>query len=249
MKDKTEAYRFLSDLELYLNRKLPDYLSMSHQIPEIVKAAKEDPKQRHKVSSECAFLNYHVLPNLFNQVARWPGMDEEKARKSLLSEFYRNMREITSGTPARSVRHPFGKGLGVRASNVMNQWRGQAKGGRLVQSCPDFALRNPFPHKIVFEGKYFSKGNVGRAERELVTALYEAFFYRGLSYVPETKTHPAWDYDYACLLTFDASEKGDFLEAWESLDTDVKKGFWEGANIYVMILRGQEYTGEWKRRA
>jgi hypothetical protein len=57
--------------------------------------------------------------------------------------------------------------------------------------------------------------------------------------VPETKTHPAWDYDYACLLAFDASAEGNFLYAWESLDTSVKKGFWESANIYVMILRGQ----------
>lgn len=249
MKEKTEAYKFFRDLEGYLNSALPDHRDMFQRIPEIVATAKGDPKQRHKVASECAFLNHYVLPNIFKHISRWQGMDEEKARKSLLSEFYRNMKEITSGTPARSLRDPFGKALGVSATKVMSQWWGEAKGTKLIQSCPDFALRNPFPHKTVFEGKYFSKGSLGRAERELVTALYEAFFYRGLSYAPETKTHPAWDYDYACLLTFDASEKGDFLEAWESLDTDVKKGFWEGANIYVMILRGQEYTGEWKRRA
>jgi len=237
MDKKAEAYNYFRDLQAYLSNELPDCRAVFKRLAEIVAAAKSDPKQRHKVASECAFLNHYVLPNLFDHMSQWPGMDEEKARKSLLSEFYRNMKEITSGSPARSLRHPFGKALGVSAANVMSQWRGQNRGAKLIQSCPDFALRNPFQHKSVFEGKYFSKGSDAAAERELVSAIYEAFFYRALPYVPETKKHAAWDYDYACLLAFDASEKGSLLKAWESLDSAVKKGFWEGANIYVMILR------------
>jgi hypothetical protein len=42
----------------------------------------------------------------------------------------------------------------------------------------------------------------------------------------------------ACLFAFDATPEGHFLNAWSSLDSKVRKGFWEGANIYVMILRG-----------
>jgi hypothetical protein len=108
----------------------------------------------------------------------------------------------------------------------------------LTQSCPDFALRKPFAHSIVFEGKYFARGSKEYAARQLVADLYQAFFYRGLPSVEATKRgHPEWDYDYACLLAFDASPAGSLKDAWDSLGSSVKKSFWEGANIFVMIIR------------
>jgi hypothetical protein len=44
-------------------------------------------------------------------------------------------------------------------------------------------------------------------------------------------------YEYACLLAFDASPGGTLHQSWESLPATVKRGFWEGANVYSMILR------------
>jgi hypothetical protein len=119
----------------------------------------------------------------------------------------------------------------------MRQWK-SGRTNALKQSCPDIAIREPFPFKIVFEGKYFGKGNRVQAETALVTSVYQAFFYRALPYVPPHKTRPPWDYEYSCLLAYDASDDGSLQAAWKELPDTVRQGFWNGANIYVMILRG-----------
>jgi len=41
------------------------------------------------------------------------------------------------------------------------------------------------------------------------------------------------------MLAGDASEQGSLLRAWNQIPSKVKRGFWEGANIYVMIARHQ----------
>ena len=61
-----------------------------------------------------------------------------------------------------------------------------------------------------------------------------------LTYDRSDDNRPAWDYDYSCLFAYDASEDGTLLNVWNSLDNEVKAGFWEGANLYVMILRGKD---------
>lgn len=105
------------------------------------------------------------------------------------------------------------------------------------QSFPDLALRAPY--KIVFEGKYFRKGGVQAAKTEIVKGIYQCFFYLGLPKRPEEKDYLAWDYDYACYLACDATPDGTLQEAWSSVDPRVKKACWQGANIYVMILRSK----------
>ena len=49
------------------------------------------------------------------------------------------------------------------------------KGAFVTQSCPDFAFREPFPYKVVFEGKYFEKGGREWAQNELPALIYQAF--------------------------------------------------------------------------
>jgi hypothetical protein len=39
------------------------------------------------------------------------------------------------------------------------------------------------------------------------------------------------------MLAGDVSEEASLQRAWQAIPRAVKKGFWEGANIYVMILR------------
>jgi hypothetical protein len=184
-------------------------------------------------------LNHYVAQNLYDFISQQPGMDKNKARQALLSESYKQLPEISSGSPSRREPHPFKKVIGMTPKQVIKQWKGQAPGSPVVQSSPDLALRDPFPFKTVIEGKYFPKGGIEAAETILATNIYQAFFYLGLSYLPETKTHPAWDYNYACLLAYDATDEGHLLRAWEVLDPRVKRGCWEGANIYVMILQGK----------
>jgi hypothetical protein len=73
-----------------------------------------------------------------------------------------------------------------------------------------------------------------------VTGIYQAFFYGALPFVEAAKHRPAWDYDYACLLAYDGSPKGSLMAAWNSVNDATQKGFWKGAGVYVMIVRGEQ---------
>jgi hypothetical protein len=229
------AYSFFRALEQQLNATMPGPREMAKTIDEIVRVSKGGASERHKAFAEGAFLNHFVLPTLHRFVAEYPGMDPEKARESLLSESYRRMKKYASGSPARSAKHPFDKVVGVSAPGVIRRWKSATA---LIQSCPDLALRAPCPHHVVFEGKYFRRGGLGAAESALAADIYQAFFYRGLARLAATKTHPAWDYDYACVLAYDGTEDGALSRAWNGLRPKIGKGCWEGAGIYVMILRG-----------
>jgi hypothetical protein len=99
----------------------------------------------------------------------------------------------------------------------------------LTQSCPDFALRDPFPYSILFEGKYFPRGSPELAQRHLVTDICQPSFYRGLPRLAATKRHPEWNYDYACLMAYDASRAGTLTSAWKALPLETRRSFWEGA--------------------
>ena len=235
---KQGAYQFFKHLEHHLNQGIPSPVNTRREIDKVVRHAKRSPNERHKAFYEGAFLNHYVADLLHNFISKYPGMDPDKARQALLSESHKQIPLIASGPASRREPHPFKKVLGARSAEVIKQWKGQTPGSPVVQSCPDLALRCPFPYKVVFEGKYFRKGGIQAAESTLARDIYQAFFYLGLSYLPETKTHPAWDYDYACLLAYDATDEGSLLKAWEGIDPLVKRGCWEGANIYVMILRG-----------
>jgi len=235
---KTEAYQFLQDLGTAIVDAAPDASSMGRDIRQIIAAAKGDPQGKHLRNAEAAFLNSYVLPVLHEHLQSAGGLTKAQARDALLNEFYRGMPEISYRSPVSAKKHPFQKLLGSSAGAVYKRWTNQDKNYGLTQSCPDFALGSPFPHSIVFEGKYFSNGSADHAARELVRDIYEAFFYRGLPRVEASKRgHPKWDYDYACLLAYDASPNGTLLNAWDALPPSVKRSFWDGANIYVMILR------------
>jgi hypothetical protein len=234
--DKAAAFSFLGALERHLNNYLPAPAELAKEVAAIVQESKRSGSAPHTAFAEGAFLNVFVAPHLHEFLAKRLGTDD--ARLALLSEAYRRIPGYASGTPARPQLHPFSKVIGVQPRAVMKQWRTSGRRS-LVRSCPDLALRPPCQHKIVFEGKYFSTGGVSVAETALATGIYQAFFYRGLPSVPETSRRRGWDYDYACLLAYDTTEDGSLLKAWATLDRTVQRqGLWDGASIYVMILRG-----------
>lgn len=241
MSKKDSAFNFLRSLEEYLNSSIPGPYKISSEIKEIVEKAKSsiDNETPYLKRPEEAFLNSYVAPAIHKFLSTNIGLGGDGAKRAYLSENYRHIRDWATGTPARSKKHPFTKAVGNKPQLICEQWKGNGPGYPVVQSCPDMALRSPCPHKVVIEGKYFSKGGPQAAETALVTNIYQAFFYRALPYIPESPKHPAWDYDYACFLAYDATEKGWLKKAWELLDKRVKEGCWEGANIYVMILRGR----------
>ena len=163
-----------------------------------------------------------------------------KAQQAILSE-YKKMREkycCPASPPIRTIKHPFKKIMGVKPATIMQQWL-SGRDNALTQSSPDICIREPFPFTVLFEVKYFEKGGRDKAVTDLVTSIYQAFFYRGLLYVPSRKVkQAAWDYEFACMLAGDVSAEGSLQKAWETIPNEVKRGFWEGANIYVMIVRG-----------
>ena len=235
---KDQAREFLEELEKTLNRQLPGPADMESWIRSTVKAAKTDDKQKHLRLPEAAFLNGRALPVLFELLKSHAGLSGEQAQQALLSEYYRTTPDISRQSPIWWERHPFRKVLGTSASDIYQGWTHPEQGRALTQSCPDFSLRDPFPHSILFEGKYFSSGSLEYAQRELVKDIYQAFFYRGLPRLAATKKHPEWNYDYACLMAYDASRTGTLAAAWTALDPHTRLSFWEGANVYVMVLRG-----------
>ncbi|MGC1649905.1 MAG: hypothetical protein WA741_29115 [Candidatus Sulfotelmatobacter sp.] len=179
-----------------------------------------------------------ALPVVFGLLQTRSGLSLEQARRALLNEYHRTMPDISCQSPIRWERHPFRKVLGASASDIYRGWANPDTGHALTQSCPDFSLRDPFPHSILFEGKYFPRGSLEFAQRQLVALIYQAFFYRGLPRLAPNKKHPEWSYDYACLMAYDGSPGATLSSAWKELPARTQRSFWEGANVYVMILRG-----------
>ena len=233
----TDAYRFFRSLEQHLNEALPGPREVATNIADIVRTSKASRTNLHKSFPEGALLNHYVLPAIHRFVSQLNGMDSDRARESLLSESYHQMGEYASGTPARLSRHPFEKVIGASAQSVVRRWKSS---NPTVKSYPDLALRAPCLYRTVFEGKYFSRGGLTAAETALATNIYQAFFYRGLARLPEDPRRPAWDYEYACVLAYDATPDGAMLQAWDGLRPRIGKGCWEGAAIYVMILGGRK---------
>jgi len=235
---KADAHEFLQGLGKAILKFSPRWAGMELDIRRIVAAAKANDQQKHLRLPEAAFLNSYVLPVLHQYLQTAASLTKAEASEALLNEYHRTMPDISSRSPIRAKKHPFKKALGSSAEAIYKQWTDPTQNYGLTQSCPDFALGTPFPHSMVFEGKYFARGSQEYAAKQLVTDIYQAFFYRGLPRVDATKRgHPEWDYDYACLLAYDASPSGTLTAAWDALEAAVKKSFWDGANIYVMILR------------
>ncbi len=235
---KEQAHAFLRALEVKLNQRHPPPGELRGRIDAIVAEAKEDGSKRHLRGREYAFINVFVIPVIFGMLCEQPGMTQEDARHALLSESFRNVPEYSKASPARKSRHPFSKLINTDPTKIYQKWAGETEYLPLTQSCPDFAIQEPFAHKIVFEAKYFLEGSPATAQRELVANAYQAFFYLGL---PQDKTggeRPDWDYDYACLLAYDTSPTGTLRDAWKRISPEVRAGFWEGANVYVMIFPG-----------
>jgi len=244
IRDKADARAFLHDLAQSIAKGAPKGTAMERELRRMTTEAKLDAEKKHLKTPEAAFLNRFVVPVLFDQIRQHSKLTDSQAREALLNEYHRCMRDVSEKSPIRAKKHAFKKLIGSSPESIYNAWKDFPSGGGLTQSAPDFAVTHPFRHRIVFEGKYFARGSKKYAERELVKNIYQAFFYRGLPQVDATKRHPEWNYDYACLLAFDASPDGSLKSAWDELAPVVRNSFWEGANIYVMILGGEGQVPE-----
>jgi len=193
---------------------------------------------RPDVQREFYFSNIFVVPTIHHYLhdyllkqpfASTPPHD---ARTALLAEGYTTFRDKASGSPGSTFKQPFTKQFNTVGGIVKSWWN--ASEDSTVNAYPDFALRAPF--KVVGETKYFHKGGIDAAKSELVRGIYQCFYYRGLPRTNTTSNGSPWDYDYACLLAYDASGNGVLAKAWETINPKVKHACWNGANIFVMVL-------------
>ncbi len=230
------AFEEFAGIAAYLDERMPSPHEMRATIPRIVEESKTN-SNAHMRYPEGAFLNTYIAPHLNGYLLEQMGLNADEACRSLLSESYESLGGISSASPARQEKHPFHKEM-VGPASMLKIWHGEdlKKKEPATQPCPDLALRAPFPHACVVEGKYFVKETQRAAETELVKTIYEAAYYLGLPSLEETKTHPAWQYDYACVIAYDTSDTGVLIQAWRELDERVRSACWEGGNVYVMIL-------------
>lgn len=234
-----DAKKFLKNLCGYLAKHIRPPDEVRQHVANAVLEAKSTAKgsaARSEAFPEGAFLNKFVTRNIHDFLQREMHFTDDQAREALLSESFRSLPEISSGTPASTLKHPFTKVLGDGAPSIIRRWWNPSTKSGVHQSCPDIALRSPCPFKTVFEGKYFTRGGVDAAKTEIVAGIYQCFYYLALPRTEQTRERAGWDYDFACFLIYDATESGSVLTAWNHVKQEVSEGCWEGANIFVMIL-------------
>lgn len=243
--EKGKAKQFLEEMESFLATRLPPRTEVRATVDEEVARARSarlkgsDKTPRYISSPEGAFFKLLGVKYIFNFLVEKIEMSKEAARTVLLSETFRNCSGYSSDSPRSKEKHPFTKNE-ESIWNIVARWWNPTEKYVVQQSCPDLALGAPCQHSIVIEGKYFRKGGYKAAQSELVKDIYQCFFYRGLPHVPQSKTHPAWEYDYACLLAYDASDEGNLSIAWQEVNEKVVRGLWFGANIHVMVIRSKD---------
>lgn len=230
---KRGAYEFLSGLEAILNQKLPEAAAMKERMANIATQGTSPSQIRENI-----FL-YHILPLVSDYMQTIAGIGPSEARQSMLCEYHAKVPTLASGNCFRRLGHPFRKTPGLSINQIAQTWIKSPGVLPLNQAFPDFGFRSPFPYKIVFDAKYFTQNSEAAAYKALVEGSYEAMFYRGLPQTPPTVEGDAgWDFEFGCLLAYDASTAGILKKAWKAVTA--KQNFWDGANIYIMIISGQQ---------
>jgi hypothetical protein len=230
---------------------MQDQLNKQLDAPEIIrekvlaicnKPEHEKTLEERVGPKENIFLYRFALPEIFQHVLTVDQVDEATAKTSLRCEYFDKYPAFSSANAHRIQGHPFQKNypfeknLEEKITEIMDRWKRPEKSEPLNRAYPDLCLSRPFPYKIVFDAKFFEGSTIASAERALVTGVYEVAFYRGLP-VEADHHDSGWDYDFGCLLAYDASPKASLLQAWNSVHA--KRLFWDDANIFVMIIRGQ----------
>jgi hypothetical protein len=226
---REQALQFLEGLKRHLDGKLRADGTIREWLTEISTPGKD-------IGFENLFVEKYIL-RAIPEYLRETGLTPDQARLAFLTEADSLKKQgISSGSPASRNRHLFKKVFGITSKSVVSLWWDEKQKFPMAQSCPDWAFRYPCKYKVVFEAKLFRRGGIEAAKTELVKAIYQCMFYRGQPPVPSTRTHPEWDYEFACLFVYDASQEQALVKAWESVRKEVKAGCWDSANIFVMVL-------------
>lgn len=222
-----DAHTLLQEMERHLGPKIPKQREIS--------LWSEQRKDRNAHAEyEGAFLDKYVLSEIYSFLQTL-SFTEDQMRSAVFPESVFCQKAWKCRSPIGQNKYPFSKKFGVASQLLANTWWDCDRKTVVAQSCPDLALQEPFP-KIVFEAKLFRNGGVEAAKTQLVEAIYQCQFYRGHPYVAAIDKYAKWDYDFACLMAFDASEGQSMVKAWKSVRTDVHKACWDSSRVFVMVF-------------
>jgi hypothetical protein len=219
-----------------LTRQLPGPAKLATLVSTIWKKPANEKGPREKLAcKENIFLYHFALPEIFAALSEI--MSVEEARQCIRCEYFRKFPEFSSGNAFRTSSHPFPKSAkNTSTHELLNKWRSKPT-FPIYQAFPDLALSEPLPYRMVFDAKYFEIESEAAAEEALVSVIFEAFYYRGLPADNASSNGSPWPFEYACLLAYDSTAGGYLKKVWESVAC--KSSFWDDANIYVMVVRGE----------
>ncbi|ESZ69533.1 hypothetical protein X727_16800 [Mesorhizobium sp. L103C119B0] len=234
MTEKELTYQFLKTLQERLSREAPPPKDIKAMVdatwgkPDGLKTEREKLESKENIP-----FYYLAAPQIFTLGMTTAGLTREEMRKAFRCVYYAKYPELSAANAFRKSGHPFSKKWGLPSTQIMASWQKTATSNTPKnQAWPEAALGYPFPFRIVFEAKYFDGNSTTAAENELVSAIYETVFYRGLPQSGE------WGYEFGCLLAYDVSPQGHFLAAWNSVAN--KRLFWDDAHIFVLVVRSSE---------
>jgi hypothetical protein len=237
MQHKQLAYDFLVSLQERLNKRLPGPKIVRDEVSRRWNKPPSDKSPQEKLAcKENLFLYHFTLPEIWHHVQAVDGINAERARESIRCEYFDKFPHLSSGNSRRTRGYPFPKRQQVSPEEVIEAWRRPNGTWPLNEAYPDLCLSNPCPFNVVFDAKFFEGEGHKSAEKALVEGVYEASHYRGLPAARDGSGAAAWDYDFGCLLAYDASEGAYLQQAWNSVAT--KRLFWNDAHVFVMIVRG-----------
>jgi len=209
--EKASAYEFLNVLRDSLNENLPPPDTLKSEFDAIWMNPNKAEREKLESKENIAFYKI-AAPRIFETAKEAANLTEAEARAAFRCVYFNKFPELSNANVRRRPGHPFPKKLGVPPEKIYESWlKPYSDTFPANQAWPEAGLCAPFPHKIVFEAKYFDKGGCAAAQSQLVTAIYETVYYRGL---------PAcngWAYDFGCLVAFDVSPAGDLKAAWDAL--------------------------------
>jgi hypothetical protein len=204
VEEKAAAYQFLRGLQKLINCEAPPAVDIKTFVETTWRKPKELKAEREKLESKenIAFYTF-AAPQIFSLGKAMANLTDNEMRQAFRCVYFAKYPELSAANCFRRSGHPFSKKWGLPSDEVMKAWQ---KTGRSNtpgnQAWPEAALGRPFPFNVLFEAKYFEGNNRVAAENELVSAVYETVFYRGL---PATND---WGYESAVSSPSTCLQKG-----------------------------------------
>lgn len=173
------------------------------------------------------FLCPAIASYFYAHVRAKLNLSDEQIRRGLGTEGYENCRGF-GFSPARKKKHLFAKSDIIQNKPPAAWLVATKKELAPFQACPDFAISSPLPFSTIGETKYFRRGSVAAAIKELYDAARQAVFYLGAF---------AGDFQSATIVVADASPDHTFHASLDALKPRLLDRFGIETNIHLVTIQ------------